>query len=168
MENSTKRARRWMAEARPLLTWAPLVTAEGIVRHAWYLPPVSAVVHRGLPSRTACGLEAECPHHFTDDSRTQDCEACRDKAAGPFAALLDEVRADVLRELADELEATMAVRPQAMPTWVRELRRRASGYTVDDSPETVARNREAFGMRHPATSSGMCSECGNLSHDGAC
>jgi hypothetical protein len=90
---STKRAREWLASARPILTWAPLAHAGALhewplLRHAWPLP-VAGI----LPTHTACGMEAAYPIGFSDDSRTPDCEKCRDVAAAPLAALIDEARA---------------------------------------------------------------------------
>lgn len=89
MTTSTKRAREWLASARPLLTWAPLVHAGALARHAWPLP--SGEEARIPPTHTACGIEAVCPTSYSDDGRTPDCEVCRDAAAAPLAALLDEV-----------------------------------------------------------------------------
>ena len=108
---NTERARAWLASSRPLLTWAPLHHGVITRRHAWLLThtAVGGGAH-GVDKRTACGIEIECPTNFSDDSRTLDCEGCRDKAAEPLAKLLDEVReeetkraAGVVRQLSGDV-----------------------------------------------------------------
>jgi hypothetical protein len=97
MTTNIARARKWLAELRPLYTWAPLLhaappgTTAVRTRHAWPLPVFPVPYGPGvMPTHTACRIEAALPNNFSDTSDTPDCEACRDKAAEPLAALLEE------------------------------------------------------------------------------
>jgi hypothetical protein len=92
---SILKARVWLEAARPMFTWAPMVTLgpllrEGTFMHAWVAFPTPVVVNK---EKTACGLEADRPTSFTWTSGTPTCEQCRNVVAYPLARLLDEVRA---------------------------------------------------------------------------
>ncbi len=88
---STERARKWLANTKPLLTWAPLIRGGTLTRHAWDLPYATAEgMPRRMQTQTVCGIDAPCPTDFWDVSSTKDCESCLDVAAAPLAGLIDE------------------------------------------------------------------------------